>query len=87
MRLFTVTNLDQSKSELAAKDDSLETADASKDKDERMEEKKGEINEQGDQVILRSNQTLPLAFSQSQLMTLCSFLAGVWWKWSGPLPQ
>lgn len=73
---------DQSKSELAAKDDSLETADGREDKDERREEeKKEEINEQGDQVHSFSDRTLPMAFScfcvPSMTLCLCSFLEGV----------
>ncbi|XP_011610045.2 midasin isoform X2 [Takifugu rubripes] len=52
--------MDQTKSELAAKDDSLETADGSEDKDERREEeKKEEINEQGDQREFDENEVDP----------------------------
>lgn len=66
----------QTKSELAAKDDNLETADLGKDKDDKTDaEKEEQINEQGDQVRSDASQTLPFALcaSQSMISARCLF--------------
>lgn len=66
----------QTKSELAAKDDNLETADLGKDKDDKTDaEKEEQINEQGDQVRSDASQTLPFAFCapQSMISARCLF--------------